>query len=60
MDDLNKTINSMNLEQSGTAFAKSKAKRNQLNIKYMSANQKESWERVEKIYEIFEKLLKDM
>ncbi len=60
MDEIDKTIDMMNLDQSGTAFAKSKAKRNQLNIRYMSANQKDSRERADSIYGIFEKLLKDM
>ena len=60
MDELEKTIGSMNQEQSGMAFAKSKAKRRLLNIRFTSANQKESRERADSIYGTFEKLLKDM
>ena len=60
MDELNETIDLMNQKQSATVYAKSRAKRAVINIRYTSANQKDSRERADSIYGIFEKLLKDM
>jgi hypothetical protein len=60
MEDIDQTIDLMNKQQLVTCVAKSSAKRRRQNVQYTTQNQRVSVERVEKIYETFEKLLRDI
>ena len=60
MDDISQTIDLMNKQQLAICIAKSSAKRRNLNIRFTTQNQRVSIERLEKIYETFERLLSDI
>ena len=60
MEDIDQTIDLMNKQQLATCIAKSSAKRRNLNVRFTTQNQRVSIERLEKIYETFERLLKDI
>jgi hypothetical protein len=60
MEDIDQTIDLMNKQQLVTCVAKSSAKRRRLNVQYTTQNQRVSIERIEKIYETFERLLRDI
>lgn len=60
MEDIDQTIDLMNKQQLVTCVAKSSAKRRRLNVQFTTQNQRVSVERINKIYETFEKLLKDI
>ncbi len=60
MEDIEQTIDLMNKQQLATCIAKSSAKRRNLNVRFTTQNQRVSIERLEKIYETFERLLKDI
>ncbi len=60
MEDIDQTIDLMNKQQLVTCVAKSSAKRRRQNVQYTTQNQRMSIERIEKIYETFERLLRDI
>jgi len=60
MEDIDQTIDLMNKQQLVTCVAKSSAKRRRLNVQFTTQNQRVSVERIEKIYETFERLLRDI
>jgi hypothetical protein len=60
MEDIDQTIDMMNKEQLVTCVAKSYAQRRKLNVKYTTQNQRVSIDRIEKIYENFERLIRDI
>lgn len=60
MEDIDQTIDLMNKEQLVTCVAKSSAKRRRLNVQFTTQNQRVSVERIDKIYETFERLLRDI
>ena len=60
MEEIDQTIDLMNRQQLATCIAMSSYKRRNLNVQYTTQNQRVSIERIDKIYGIFEKLLKDI
>ncbi len=60
MEDIDQTIDLMNKQQLATCIAKSSYKRRNLNVQFTTQNQRVSIERIDKIYETFERLLKDI
>lgn len=60
MEDIDQTIDLMNKQQLATCIAKSSAKRRRQNVQFTTQNQRASLERIEKIYETFERLLRDI
>jgi len=60
MEDIDQTIDLMNKQQLVTCVAKSSAKRRRQNVQFTTQNQRVSIERIDKIYETFERLLRDI